>query len=54
MAVLDDCKDCKIGRERGCEGCEQDLFNFDFRRDIGDVQLIVTYKYQEGDEKLFT
>jgi len=24
-----DCKDCKIGRERGCEGCEQDLFNFD-------------------------
>ena len=24
-----DCKDCKIGRERGCEGCEQYLFNFD-------------------------
>jgi len=35
-----DCKDCKIGKERGCEGCEQDHANFDYIVGMNDDRFI--------------
>ena len=39
-----DCKDCKIGKERGCEGCEQDLFNFDVVIKVGEAGVVFCAK----------
>jgi len=50
MAVSESCKDCKIGRDRGCEGCEQDLFNFDVLPREIKIEESGTYVVRFGED----